>query len=273
MTQIDRYLLSLFLRMIAVCFASVAGVFIVFHAFSNLNSLVDLAGQRDSTLIAVAASFYGPYLLWLFDLTGAMIALMALLCAVAWVRRTGELTALLSAGVSHGRILRPLILAAGCLVVLQFFSREFLLPKLRSHLALTADLTGDAPQPILPNYDYVNELLLDGESIPPKQQIGGSSELSHRSGLRPIRRIDAGRVRSMAPCQRGPRRGVSLARGLASRENRPVGIGLRWRPIGADDLPRPTVGRTGMLFRCHHGEHGNPANKSDPQPVSQAARS
>ncbi|MEO1525083.1 MAG: LptF/LptG family permease [Planctomycetota bacterium] len=170
MTQIDRYLLSLFLRMIAICFASVAGVFVVFHAFSNLNSLVDLAAQRNSSLIMVAASFYGPYLLWLFDMTGAMIALMALLCAAAWVRRTGELTALLSAGISHGRILRPLVVAAGCLVVVQCVSRELLLPKLRAHLALTADLTGDAPQPILPNYDYVNELLLDGESIRPSSK-------------------------------------------------------------------------------------------------------
>ena len=170
-TQIDRYLLSLFLRMTAICFASVAGVFVVFHAFSNLNSLVDLAAQRQSSLITVAASFYGPYLLWLFDMTGAMIALMALLCAAAWVRSTGELTALLSAGVSHGRILRPLIVAAGCLVVFQFLSRELILPKLRAHLALTADLTGDAPQPILPNYDYVNELLLDGESIRPSSKL------------------------------------------------------------------------------------------------------
>ncbi|MEL6105290.1 MAG: LptF/LptG family permease [Planctomycetota bacterium] len=171
MTQIDRYLLSLFLRMIGVCFASVAGIFVVFHAFGNLNSLVDLAAQRNSSLIAVAASFYGPYLLWLFDMTGAMIALMALLCAAAWVRRTGELTALLAAGVSHGRILRPLVIAAASLVILQCLSREFILPRLRAHLALTADLTGDAPQPILPNYDYVNELLLDGESIRPSSKL------------------------------------------------------------------------------------------------------
>ena len=53
--------------------------------------------------------YYGPYMLLLFDWTGAIIALIAFLFTIGWLRRTGELTAILSAGISHGRILRPMI--------------------------------------------------------------------------------------------------------------------------------------------------------------------
>ena len=171
MTQIDRYILSLFLRTVAVCFASLAGIFVVFHAFQNLNDLLDLAEKRETGLLSVMASYYGPYLLRLFDMTGAMMALMALLFVAAWLRHTGELTATLAAGVSHGRIFRGVILAALVIVVLQSASRELLLPKMRENLVLTSDLTGDAPQPILPSYDNVKGILLEGESIRPRSKL------------------------------------------------------------------------------------------------------
>ncbi|MCA9135516.1 MAG: LptF/LptG family permease [Planctomycetales bacterium] len=171
MTQIDRYILGLFLRTFLVCYVSVSGIFVVFHAFTNMTELAELADATGEGISAVMLRFYGPYMLLLFDLTGAIIALMALLFVVGWLRRTGELTSTLAAGVSHGRIFRAMIFAALAIIMAQFASREFVLPGMRDALSMKSkDLTGNEPQPILPSYDKIRGILLEGKSIRPRSK-------------------------------------------------------------------------------------------------------
>ncbi|MEM6469513.1 MAG: LptF/LptG family permease [Planctomycetota bacterium] len=171
MTQIDRYILGLFVRTFLVCFASLSGIFVVFHAFQNMGDLTDLAKERGVGIATVMGEYYGPYLLLLFDWTGAIISLMTLLFVVGWLRRTGELTATLAAGISHGRIFRSMVFAAIAIVLIQFASRELLLPTMRDALSMKSkDLSGDAPQPILPSYDNLSGILLEGQSIRPRSK-------------------------------------------------------------------------------------------------------
>ena len=170
MTKIDRYILILFLRTVLVCFCSIAGIFIVFHAFTSLDDLVS-RGQTDGGLIRVMLRYYGPYMLLLFDWTGAIIVLMSLLFTVGWLRRTGELTATLSAGVSHGRILRPMIVAAIVIIFVQLASRELLLPKYRDALAMKPhEMEKEAEQPILPCYDLTGGVLIEGSALLPRSK-------------------------------------------------------------------------------------------------------
>lgn len=171
MTKVDRYVLTLFLRTTAVCFCSIAGIFIVFHAFTSLDDLVR-QGQSEGGLLKVMFRFYGPYMLLLFDWTAAIIALMALLFTVGWLRKTGELTATLAAGISHGRILRPMIIASALIVGLQLANRELVLPKFRDALTMNAkDITGDAEQPIRAKYDKTSRVLVDGTALRAKDQV------------------------------------------------------------------------------------------------------
>ncbi|EMI22011.1 permease YjgP/YjgQ family protein [Rhodopirellula maiorica SM1] len=170
MTKIDRYILILFLRTVLVCFCSIAGIFIVFHAFTSLDDLVHL-GRTEGGLVAVMLRYYGPYMLLLFDWTGAIIVLMSLLFTVGWLRRTGELTATLSAGISHGRILRPMLIASFFIISIQLANREFLLPHYRDALAMKAkELEQESEQPILPCYDLTNQILIEGASLLPRSK-------------------------------------------------------------------------------------------------------
>ncbi|TWU55230.1 LptF/LptG family permease [Rubripirellula reticaptiva] len=165
MTKIDRYILTLFLRTVLVCFCSIAGIFVVFHAFASMEELVK-QGKEQGGLLPVMAGYYGPYLLLLFDWTGAIITLMAFLFTVGWLRRTGELTSTLAAGISHGRLLRPMIVASLLIVTVQLFSRELLLPGYRDALTMKAkDITGESEQPVSPQYDKVNRVLIDGRVL------------------------------------------------------------------------------------------------------------
>lgn len=137
----------------------------VFHAFNSMDELVS-QGQQEGSLVKVMLRYYGPYMLLLFDWTGAIIVLMALLFTVGWLRRTGELTATLSIGVSHGRILRPMIIASLLIIGIQCVNREWLLPRYRDALSMKAkDISVDAEQPVLPNYDRTSCILFEGAGL------------------------------------------------------------------------------------------------------------
>jgi len=169
-TKIDRYILILFLRTVLVCFLSIGGIFVVFHAFTSLDDLVR-QGQTDGGLIRVMVRYYGPYMLLLFDWTGTIIVLMSLLFTIGWLRRTGELTATLSAGISHGRILRPMLIAALLIIIVQVVNREVFLPGYRDSLAMKTDeIDQETPQPMLPCDDRVNGILIEGVSILPRSK-------------------------------------------------------------------------------------------------------
>ncbi len=171
MTKIDRYILVLFLRTVLICFCSIAGIFVVFHAFTSMDDFVR-QGEAQDGLIRVMARYYGPYMLLLFDMTGAMITLLSLLFTVGWLRRTGELTATLSAGISHGRILKPMVIASLIIIVVQLANREFLLPHYRDNLSMKAKYSvEEKEESLLPRYDQTSAMLLDGDAVKPKSHV------------------------------------------------------------------------------------------------------
>lgn len=168
MTKIDRYILILFLRTVMVCFLSLAGIFIVFHAFTAFDDLVTQTRTGES-LPSVLVRFYGPYLILLFDMTGAIITLMSFLFTVGWLRRTGELTATLSAGISHGRIFRPMVIASLVIVTSQLACRECVIPRFRSSLTMEAeDLNGEIEQAVRPTFDRFAGILIEGSQLQTK---------------------------------------------------------------------------------------------------------
>jgi lipopolysaccharide export system permease protein len=170
-TKIDRYILVLFLRTTLICFCSIAGIFVVFHAFTNMDDLLR-QGQQQGGLLAVMLRFYGPFMLLLFDMTGAITTLMAFLFTVGWLRRTGELTAILSAGISHGRILRPMVYASLIIILVQLANREFVLPHYRNALSGKAkNISGNKEERITPQMDYMNRVFLDGGGLIAKQKL------------------------------------------------------------------------------------------------------
>lgn len=168
MTKIDRYILILFLRTVMVCFLSLSGIFIVFHAFTAFEDLV-VQTRAGESLPSVLVRFYGPYLILLFDMTGAIITLMSFLFTVGWLRRTGELTATLSAGVSHGRIFRSMVIASLMIVSAQLVCRECVIPHFRSSLTMKAeDLNGEIEQSVRPTFDRFAGILIEGSQLQTK---------------------------------------------------------------------------------------------------------
>lgn len=165
MTRIDRYILVLFLRTVVIGFLSISGIFIVFHAFTSMDRIAKTAAEGES-MAWVMLRFYGPYMLLLFDWTAAIIALMAAMFTVGVLRRTGELTSTLAAGICHGRIFRPMIFASIGIVAVQAINREWVLPQYRHVLKMKSrDIGSDGWQEVTAKYDKVRRILVDGERI------------------------------------------------------------------------------------------------------------
>ncbi|MEZ6089936.1 MAG: hypothetical protein R3C05_18300 [Pirellulaceae bacterium] len=49
MTRIDRYLLTIYLRTLIICFCSLAGIFVVFHAFNNMEEISSYARREGAS--------------------------------------------------------------------------------------------------------------------------------------------------------------------------------------------------------------------------------
>ncbi len=166
MTRIDRYLLFLYLRVLVICFATVSGLMIVIHVFSNLDEFLRYTDQTGGTLFNVMLDYYGPYSLYLFERLSAMLAMMALLFVVAWLNKTNEFTALLAAGVTKRRVVLPLFIASAVVILGAAATREFAIPRFQDRLARNPqDLVG--PRAIRPTFDPKAVALIQGKHLLP----------------------------------------------------------------------------------------------------------
>ena len=60
---------------------------------------------------ACCSSYYGARVLSFFDRISGLLALIAAIFTITWFQRTNELTAVMAAGISKARIIRPLVVA------------------------------------------------------------------------------------------------------------------------------------------------------------------
>ncbi len=136
MTILDRYLLFLFLKIYLVCFTSFVGLFLVIHLFSNLDELAGLAepcGGWPTLLV----EFYFPRIAELFDKTAAVLVLVSAIFAVNMMQKRRELLAIEAGGITPLRAIRPIIVAALCIIGLTVANREMVIPTLKDRLVRT----------------------------------------------------------------------------------------------------------------------------------------
>jgi len=163
MTTIDRYLLRQFLKTFAICYVSLAGLYIVFDAFTNLEEFLRCA-EECGGLWRLLGTFYGYRSILFFDRTAGLLTLVAGMFTITWIQRHNEMTALLSAGIARPRIVAPILVAAVVIAVLATLNRELVIPQIRDELGRKPrDLLGDQAQPMHPRYDNQTDVLLRGK--------------------------------------------------------------------------------------------------------------
>jgi lipopolysaccharide export system permease protein len=165
MTILDRYLLRQYAQVLLICFSSLVGLYAVIDALGHLDQFSSHAEQTGSSVLATIGRFYVFQSMGFFDRTSGILAMMAAMFTMAWLKRHNELTALLAAGIPQLRMAMPLLAASAAISILAAASREVVLPNIRSELLRsTKDLTGSTEQPLRPMYDSAADIVLGGDA-------------------------------------------------------------------------------------------------------------
>jgi len=165
MRIIDRYLLTQFLKTFLICYISLAGLFIIFDAFTNLEEFMRSAEKVGGGLAKMMSSYYAYRALYIFDRTSGFLVLMSAMFTVACIQRHNEIVALMGAGISRVRVIQPVIAAAVGITALATIDRELIIPRFREELAKRPqDLVGDVAQEMHPICDNLTEVYLRGGS-------------------------------------------------------------------------------------------------------------
>ena len=171
MLIIDRYLLRQFLWILVIFATSFIGLYVVADSVNNFEELADHAKDHGG-MFRVLAEYYGYRSLSFFDEISALLILVAAMFTVSAFRRHQELTALLAAGISKARVVRPIVIAAVLLSLLAVLNRELVIPSIKDELSYNAqDLSAGKSRELRPRYDNETDILLGGAGVQMRTRV------------------------------------------------------------------------------------------------------
>lgn len=138
MTVLDRYLLRSLVVNYLIGLGVMLSLYVALDMFVNLDEFLE-SRPAFPALLANLADFYGPNLLLYFSQLSGVIALFACAAAIARMRRSNELTAVLASGISLYRVARPVLLFALAATALLTLDTEVLIPAVAHKLSRDHD--------------------------------------------------------------------------------------------------------------------------------------
>jgi lipopolysaccharide export system permease protein len=161
---LDRYVLFYYVQTLVICFVSLTGLYVVIDTLTHLDQFTAHADAHGG-LLPLLARYYGYRTLDFFERTSAILALIAAIFTVLWLRKHNELTAILAAGIPKLRVLKPVLIASLLVAFVAALNRECILPQVRGELMQDADdLGAGATRELQPCIDAQTGILLGGET-------------------------------------------------------------------------------------------------------------
>jgi lipopolysaccharide export system permease protein len=164
MGKIDRYLLRQFLWIFVIFFSSFLGLFVVADGVNNFEEF-STYGKDHGGFLKVVGEYYGYRAFAFFDQISPLLILIAAMFTIAAFRRHNEMTALLAAGISKARIVRPIIAAAIVFAMLAVANRELMIPTIREKLNFKAQDLLSKARPVEPVYDNQTDISISCRGI------------------------------------------------------------------------------------------------------------
>jgi lipopolysaccharide export system permease protein len=161
---IDRYLLRRFVETFFICFLSLMGLYVVIDCSTNMEEFIR-CGEKMGGALKLIGQYYSYRSFAFFDRTNGMLVLISAMYTISWIQRNNEMTALMAAGISRIRIVKPLIAVSIVVFFLASANRELVIPRLREQLSRhPRDLIGDRGQDLLPHYDNLTNVIISGKA-------------------------------------------------------------------------------------------------------------
>ncbi len=213
MRILDRERYWAFLKAYIICFVALVGLYIVIHAFTNLDEFTERS-DGILQLFRVMGQFYLLRLSLFYDQLCGIIIMMAAIFTVTWMQKNNELIAMLAAGISTYRVIRPVYIAAVLVCGLAVVNQELILPGIAEELQKDPDDDGKRNVHVYSNYDS-NGILISGKSA----DRAARTVLNFNATLPPhilgvIRELQAKQARYIGPdSPKAPLKGGWLLRG------------------------------------------------------------
>lgn len=161
MRILDRERYWDFLKAYITCYVSLVGLYIVIDAFSNVDEFMKRT-EGATSLFQAMARYYLIHQLAMFDMLASVITMMAAIFAVTWVQKNNEMLAMLAAGVSTQRIIRPVIVSSILVSSFAIINQEFVMPRFAEELQKSHDDDGIYTVPVSSRTD-TSRIILDGK--------------------------------------------------------------------------------------------------------------
>ncbi len=167
MRILDRERYWAFAKAYFICFTALVGLYVVIDAFSNLDEFAEIA--EPPQLFFNMGRYYLIKTSLFYDQICGVITMMAAIFTVTWMQRNNELLAMLAAGISTQRIIRPVLVSALVISSLAVVNQELIMPQLSEELQKPPDDNGTQKVKVYTRQD-LNDLFVSGQWADRKEQ-------------------------------------------------------------------------------------------------------
>ena len=147
-----------FFKAYVICYVSLVGLFIVIDAFSNMDEFTKRA-DGVVEMSQVMGRFYLIRQSLFFDYLCGVIGMMAAIFTVTLMQRNNEQLAILAAGISTHRAIRPVLISSVIVSTFAVANQELIMPRYAEDLARSHDDDGQRTVHVSSRYDSRHVLL------------------------------------------------------------------------------------------------------------------
>lgn len=152
MTILDRQRYWAYAKAYVICFTSMTSLYVIIDAFTNLDEFTKI-NDTPGKLAAFMSRYYAVRTTMIYDKLCGVIGMMAAIFTVTWVQRNNELLAMLAAGISAPRVIRPVMISGALVSTIAVANQELLLPRFASELQKYPDDDGRQLVRVYGRYD------------------------------------------------------------------------------------------------------------------------
>jgi lipopolysaccharide export system permease protein len=152
MTILDRQRYWAYMKAYVICFTSMTSLYIIIDAFTNLDEFTKI-NDTPTKLLTFMSRYYAIRTTMIYDKLCGVIGMMAAIFTVTWVQRNNELLAMLAAGISAPRVIRPVMISGALVSTLAVVNQELLLPRFANELQKYPDDDGRQLVRVFGRYD------------------------------------------------------------------------------------------------------------------------
>jgi lipopolysaccharide export system permease protein len=141
-----------FFKAYVICYISLVGLFVVIDAFSNMDEFT----KRADGVVEVSQVMGRFYLIrqsLFFDYLCGVIGMMAAIFTVTFMQRNNEQLAILAAGISTHRAIRPVLISSVIVSTFAVANQELIMPRYAEDLAKSHDDDGTRTVHVSSRYD------------------------------------------------------------------------------------------------------------------------